>query len=153
MSTMFDFAPLWRSGIGFDHLFDVLGQAAKAAEATTYPPYDIEKTGEDAYRVTLAVAGWTPDEITVTSEPNLLIVAGQKKTDGKGPQFLYRGIPVGSFERRFNLAEYVKVKEARLQDGLLTIALVREVPEEMRPRRIQIANSNEPMAIENKKAA
>jgi molecular chaperone IbpA len=152
MNTMFDFAPLWRSGIGFDHLINVLGQAAKAAEAILYPPYDIEKTGEDAYRVTLAVAGWMPDEITIVAEPNQLVVLGNK-AEGSGPQFLHRGIPVGTFERRFNLAEYVKVTGARLQNGLLTIDLAREVPEAMKPRRIEIAGGRKAAAIENRQAA
>ena len=143
MSTMFDFAPLWRSGIGFDHLFDMLGQAAKADQADNYPPYDIEKTGADAYRVTLAVAGWKPDEITVTAEPNVLVVSGQQ-TEPEGKQYLYRGLPLVVFERRFNLADHVQVREARMADGLLTIDLMREIPEALKPRRIQIANSKPP---------
>src|SRR3954452_4986580 len=92
MSTMYDFAPLWRSGIGFDHLFDVLGQAMNSDNPAKFPPYDIERTGEDAYRLTLAVAGWTPNEITVTTEPNLLIVSGEK-AESEGKEYLYRGIP------------------------------------------------------------
>jgi len=153
MSTVFDFAPLWRSGIGFDHLFDLLGEAAKFDNSDNYPPYNIEKTGEDTYRVTLAVAGWSPNEIEVTSLPNLLIVSG-RKPDGEGKEYLYRGITADGFERRFNLADYVQVKAARLENGVLTIDLVRELPEEMKPRRIQIAgNSNQPKAIEDKKAA
>ena len=149
MNTMFDFAPLWRSGIGFDHLFDMLGQAAKADQADNYPPYDIEKTGTDAYCVTLAVAGWTPDEITVTAEPNVLVVSGQQ-AEPEDKQYLYRGLPVAAFERRFNLADHVQVREARMADGLLTIDLVREVPEALKPRRIQIAKGSEPKAIEQK---
>jgi molecular chaperone IbpA len=151
MSEMFDFAPLWRSGIGFDHLFDVLGQAAKA-EIGTYPPYDIEKTGEDAYRLTLALAGWQPGEISIVTEPNLLVVSGNKG-QGDGADFLYRGIPSGSFERRFNLAEYVTVSGANLHNGLLTIDLVREVPEAMKPRRIPIAGNSNQKAIESQPAA
>jgi molecular chaperone IbpA len=143
MSTMFDFAPLWRSGIGFDHLFDMLGQAAKADQADNYPPYDIEKTGADAYRVTLAVAGWKPDEITVTAEPNVLVVSGQQ-TEAESKQYLYRGLPLVVFERRFNLADHVQVREARMADGLLTIDLMREIPEALKPRRIQIANGKPP---------
>ena len=152
MSTMFDVAPLWRSGIGFDHLFDVLGQAVNNQDPAKYPPYDIECTGEDAYRVTLAVAGWTPDEITVTSEPNLLVVSGEK-AGPEGKQYLCQGIPTGRFERRFNVADYVQVREARMANGLLTIDLVREVPEALKPRQIQIANSNGPRAIAQKQAA
>lgn len=152
MNTVFDIAPLWRSGIGFDHLFDVLGRAAKAGQADSYPPYDIEKTDEDAYRLTLAVAGWKPDQIAVTTEPNLLVVSGQQ-AEPEGKQYLYRGIPSIGFERRFNLADYVQVRDARMANGLLTIELVREVPEALKPRRIQIANSNEPQVIEQKQAA
>jgi molecular chaperone IbpA len=153
MNTMFDFAPLWRSGIGFDHLFNMLEQAGKTDQAENYPPYDIERTGEDAYRLTLALAGWTPDETTVISEPKVLVVSGQK-SEPENKQYLYRGIPPVAFERRFNLADYVEVSDARLQNGLLTIDLVRKVPEEMKPRRIAIANGgNEPKTIEHQQAA
>jgi len=153
MNTVFDFAPLWRSGIGFDHLFDMLGQAAKTDHSDNYPPYDIEKTGEDVYRLTLALAGWMPDEIAIISEPNVLVVSGQKAEPEKN-QYLYRGIPPLAFERRFNLADYVEVSEARLQNGLLTIDLVRKVPEEKKPRRIAIgAGGNEPKTIEHQQAA
>ena len=153
MNTMFDFAPLWRSGIGFDHLFNMLEQAGKTDQAENYPPYDIERTGEDAYRLTLALAGWTPDEITVISEPSVLVVSGQK-AEPENKQYLHRGIPPLAFERRFNLADHVEVSEARLQNGLLTIELVRKVPEEMKPRPIAIANGgNEPKTIEHQPAA
>ena len=153
MNTVFDFAPLWRSGIGFDHLFDMLGQAAKTDHSDNYPPYDIEKTGEDVYRVTLALAGWKPDEITLITEPNVLVVSGQK-AERENAQYLYRGIPPVAFERRFNLADHVEVSEARLQNGLLTIELVRKVPEEKKPRRIAIANSGqEPTTIEHQHVA
>ena len=152
MSTLFDFAPLWRSTIGFDHLLDVLGQAAKTDDAVNYPPYNIERTGEDVYRLTLALAGWMPNEVSVTTEPNVLVVSGEK-AEPQGKQYLYRGIPTVSFERRFNLAEYVQVRAAKMADGLLTIELVREVPEALKPRRVAIANSNEPRAIEQKQAA
>ena len=152
MSTMFNLAPLWRSTIGFDRLFDALERVTTAGDAL-YPPYDIEKTGEDRYRLTLALAGWMPEEISVTTEPNQLVVAGAKKSDADGAEFLYRGIPVGIFERRFSLADYVEVAGARFENGLLTIDLVRQMPEAMKPCRIAIANSNEPPAIENKAAA
>jgi molecular chaperone IbpA len=149
MNTMFDFAPLRRSGIGFDHLFDMLGQAAKV-QADNYPPYDIEKTGEDVYRLTLALAGWMPDEIMVTTEQNVLVVSGQKP-EPENNQYLFRGIPAVAFERRFNLTDYFEVSEARLQNGLLTVALVRKVPEEKKPRRIAIGNK--PKTIEHQQAA
>ena len=154
MNTVFDFAPLWRPGIGFDHLFDMLGQAATTDHSDNYPPYDIEKTGEDVYRLTLtlALAGWKPDEITLITEPNVLVVAGQK-ADPENNQYLYRGIPAIAFERRFNLADHVEVSEARLQNGLLIVELVRKVPEEKRPRRIAIgAGGNEPKTIEHQAA-
>ena len=153
MNTVFDFAPLWRSGIGFDQLTDLLGQAAQVDQTDKYPPYDIEKTGEDVYRLTLALAGWKPDEITLITEPNVLVVAGQK-ADPENNQYLYRGIPNVAFERRFNLADHVEVSGARLQNGLLTIDLVRKVPEEKKPRRIAIgAGGNEPKNIEHQQAA
>ena len=152
MNTTFDLAPLRRSGIGFDNLFDMLGQAMNTENTAKYPPYDIERTGEDAYRLTLALAGWSPNEITVTAEPNLLVISGEK-AEPKGTQYLYRGIPSVAFEQRFSLADHVQVRDARMTDGLLVIDLVREVPEALRPRRIEIANGNEPQALEHKQAA
>lgn len=152
MNTMFDLAPLRHSGIGFDHLFDVLGQAMSSANPTEYPPYDIERTGEDAYRLTLALAGWSPNEITVTTEPNLLVVSGEK-AEPEGKEYLHRGIPTVAFEQRFNIADYVQVRTARMADGLLVIDLVREVPEALKPRRIEIGNRNEPQALEHQQAA
>jgi len=152
MNTTFDLAPLRRSGIGFDHLFDMLGQAMNTENTAKYPPYDIERTGEDAYRLTLALAGWSPNEITVTAEPNLLVISGEK-AESEGAQYLYRGIPSLAFEQRFSLADHVQVRDARMTDGLLVIDLMRELPEALRPRRIEIANSNEPQALEQKQAA
>ena len=152
MNTIFDFAPLWRSGVGFDRLVDLVEQAVKFEPTDNYPPYDIEKTGDNAYRVTLAVAGFTPGELSVNSEPNLLIVSG-KKAEAPEAEYLYKGIATRAFERRFNLADYVKVTGARLENGFLTVELVRELPDEMKPRRIAIATGNEPLAIEQKQAA
>jgi len=152
MNTTFDLAPLRRSGIGFDHLFEMLGQAMNTENTAKYPPYDIERTGEDAYRLTLALAGWSPNEITVTAEPNLLVISGEK-AESEGAQYLYRGIPSLAFEQRFSLADHVQVRDARMTDGLLVIDLMRELPEALRPRRIEIANSNEPQALEQKQAA
>ena len=148
MSTMFDVEPLWRSGIGFDHLFDMLGQAVPAK----YPPYNIEQTGDDAYRLTVALAGWTPNEVSVTTEPNLLVISGEK-AEPEDKKYLYRGIPGVGFEHRFSVAEYIQVREARMANGLLVIDLVREVPEAMKPRRIEIANSNNPPTVEQQQAA
>ena len=152
MNTMFDLAPLRRSGIGFDHMLDMLGQATNSDNPTKYPPYDIERTGEDAYRLTLALAGWSPNEVMVTTEPNLLVISGEM-AQPEGKQYLYRGIPTVAFEQRFNLADYVHVRTARMADGLLVIDLVREVPEALKPRRIEIANRNEPQALEHQQAA
>ena len=135
---MIDFAPLSRSTIGFDRLFDLLDQTAGFEPDEGFPPYDIEKTGEDAYRITLAVPGFTRDEISIEGQPNLLVVSGQKSAD-RGGQYLHRGLKTRAFERRFSLADFVEVKGARLADGLLTVELEREVPEAMRPRRIEIS--------------
>jgi molecular chaperone IbpA len=152
MNTIFDFAPLWRSGVGFDRLVDLVEQAVRFEPTDNYPPYDIEKTGDNAYRVTLAVAGFTPAELSVTSEPNLLIVSG-KKAEAPEAEYLYKGIAARAFERRFNLADYVTVAGARLENGFLIVELVRELPDAMKPRRIAIATGNEPLAIEQQQAA
>ena len=143
MKTEFDFSPLFRSTVGFDRMFDLLRHSARGGpdEHHNYPPYDIERTGEDSYRVTLAVAGFRPEELTVTARQNLLLVTGDRRGNGgeQQRQVLYRGIAGRSFERRFELADHVKVVGANLADGLLTVELQREVPEAMRPRRIEIA--------------
>ena len=152
MSTIFDFAPLSRSTIGFDRLFDMLEQAVRVDPSDKYPPYNIEKTGEDAYRITVAVAGFTTDELSVTSQPGLLVVSG-KKAEGPAGDYLYQGIAARAFERQFNLADYVKVTAANLGNGLLTIDLVRELPEAVKPRRIDIADGRQPKAIEDLRAA
>jgi molecular chaperone IbpA len=144
MRTDFDFSPLFRSTVGFDRMFDMLQHSMRGGAEENYPPYDIERTGEDSYRVTLAVAGFRPDELTVTAQQNTLVVSGEKRGHGDGSeqqrQTLYRGIAGRSFERRFELADHVKVVGVNLADGLLTIELKREVPEAMRPRRIAIGN-------------
>jgi molecular chaperone IbpA len=152
MNTVFDFAPLWRSGIGFEHLVDVVNQALEFEPTDNYPPYDIEKTGENSYRVTLAVAGFAPAELSVTTEPNLLTVSG-KKDGAAEAEYLHKGIAARAFERKFNLADYVTVTGARLENGLLIVELVRELPEAMKPRRIAIATEGEPPVIEHKQAA
>jgi molecular chaperone IbpA len=147
MGTM-DFAPLSRSLIGFDRIFE---DAQRFGPDGNYPPYNIEKTGEEAYRVTLAVAGFTPDELTITWQPNSLAVAG-KKAEQQNAHYLHRGIAARAFRRQFSLADYVKVAGASLENGMLSIDLVREVPEALKPRRIEIANSNQPQQIESKAA-
>lgn len=139
MRNGFDFTPYRRSAIGFDRLFDVLETAARNGATDNYPPFDIERQGDDAYRVTLAVAGFTPDEIELTAQQNLLVVTGKKADSDEGRNFVHRGIAARGFERKFELADYVQVSGANLENGLLTIDLVREVPEAMRPRKIAIA--------------
>jgi molecular chaperone IbpA len=139
MRTTLDFAPLYRSSIGFDRMFSLLDNAARMQGTDNWPPYDIVKTGDDEYMITMAVAGFSPDELIITHEPNLLVVAGQKSGDDNG-QYLHRGLTARSFERRFELADHVQVEAASLVNGLLTIELKREIPEAMKPHRIEISN-------------
>ncbi len=136
MTTM-DLTPLLRSTVGFDRLWQALDAALQVEEGSTYPPYNIEKLGEDRYRIVMAVAGFAPEDLEIVSEPNLLTVRGKRK-EPEEVVYLHRGIAGRAFERRFQLADYVKVKEARLENGLLVIELEREVPEALRPRRIEI---------------
>ena len=123
----YDFAPLWRLSIGFDRLFDLLDETQRATE-DHYPPYNIERLGEDRYRISLALAGFSPDEIAITAERNVLTVEG-RKADKEQREYLYQGISARPFKRQFNLADYVQVKEAAFDNGLLRIELVREIPE------------------------
>jgi molecular chaperone IbpA len=139
MRTAFDFTPLYRSMIGVDRMADLIETAMRSDGDVNYPPYDIEKTGEDTYRITLAAAGFATDELELTARPNLLIVAGRKSAGEEGRTFLHRGIAGRAFERRFELADYVVVKTAAYADGVLSIDLVREVPDALRPRRIEIS--------------
>jgi molecular chaperone IbpA len=148
MRTEFDFSPLFRSSVGFDRMFDLLQHATRGGVDENYPPYDIERTGEDSYRVTLAVAGFKPDDLNVVAQQNMLVVSGDRRHQAEANggsdqqrQTLHRGIAGRSFERRFELADHVKVVGADLADGLLAIDLKREVPEAMRPRRIEIAGA------------
>ncbi|MER9894764.1 Hsp20 family protein [Mesorhizobium sp. M0119] len=136
MRTAFDFSPLYRSSIGFDRVFNLLENAPQAFDA--WPPYDIARSGESNYRVTIAVAGFSENDLEITHEPNLLIVSGRYK-DPDNAEYLHRGLAARPFTRRFELADHVKVASASLDNGLLSIDLVREVPEEMKPRRIAIA--------------
>ncbi|KRW93114.1 Hsp20 family protein [Paracoccus sp. PXZ] len=140
MRTTFDFTPLFRSSVGFDRLLNALETASRVNTAESWPPYDIAKEGEDNYRITMAVAGFRQEDLSLTQERNLLIVTG-RKDGGEEAEYLHRGIPVRGFERRFELADHVKVEGAELHDGLLTITLQREIPEEMKPRRIDIASA------------
>ena len=151
MRTELDFSPLYRSTVGFDRLFDMLDRTWGTAEASSanWPPYNIERLGEDQYRITMAVAGFTPEEINLVQQENTLLVEARKHPEPEGVQVLYRGIATRSFRQTFNLADYVKVSGANLENGLLLIDLVREVPEAMRPRRIEIAGGGEPKTIEH----
>ncbi|TFI58233.1 Hsp20 family protein [Sphingomonas parva] len=139
MRTNFDFSPYRRSTIGFDRLFDLLENAGQAAE--NYPPFDLERLDEDSYRITIAVAGFRRDEIEITAQQNQLIVAGRRNGNDEG-QYIHRGIATRAFERRFALGDYVQVRSADLQDGLLSIQLVREIPEAMKPRKIDITGAS-----------
>ena len=138
MRTGFDFTPYRRSTVGFDRLFDFLENASRA-EQENYPPFDIEKLADDRYRITLAVAGFKPNELDITARQNLLVVTGRKaESRNRDGNFLHMGIATRAFERRFELADFVRVDEADLRDGLLAIELVREIPEAMKPRKIDI---------------
>jgi molecular chaperone IbpA len=139
----YDFSPLYRSTVGFDRLFDLLDQTARVESPPNWPPYNIERTGEDGYRITMALAGFSPEEIELVQKENALFIAGHKNTDQQGgTEVLHRGIATRSFRQTFNVAEHVKVTGARLENGLLTIDLQREVPEALKPRRIEIAAGN-----------
>jgi molecular chaperone IbpA len=147
---------LWRSSVGFDRLFDLLDDSTRFVGEDNYPPYNIERTGEDQYRISLALAGFAPDEVAITAEQNVLTVEG-RKTEKPDQQYLYRGISSRPFRRVFNLADYVQVQGASFAGGLLKIELVREVPEAMKPRRIPINGAgpgdNDNPQIEHRKAA
>ncbi|MDN3279415.1 Hsp20 family protein [Frankia sp. RB7] len=136
----YDFAPLWRSTVGFDRLFD-LAETAQRASEDNYPPYNIERLADDRYQISLAVAGFAPEDIEITAEQNVVTVEGSK-SDKTERDFLYRGISTRSFRRQFSLAEYVQVRSAAFDNGLLTIELVREIPEAMKPRRIVIGDAS-----------
>jgi len=134
----FDFAPYRRTMVGFDRLFDLLENQGRMNSGDNYPPFNIERRGEDAYRITLAVAGFKPADLDITAQQNLLVVQGKKAEEASAGQFLHVGIAQRGFERRFELADYVRVEDANLEDGLLTIDLVREVPEAMKPKKIAV---------------
>jgi molecular chaperone IbpA len=140
MRTNFDFAPYRRSTVGFDRLFNLLEAGAREDEG--YPPFDIRKDGEDSYRITLAVAGFSPDEIEVVAQQNLLTVTGKRSEDDGRGEYLHRGIATRAFERRFQLADFIEAGDASFENGLLSIALKRVVPEAMKPRRIEIGSNS-----------
>ncbi|MDC9809874.1 MULTISPECIES: Hsp20 family protein [Rhizobium] len=141
MRTNLDFSPLFRSSVGFERMLNALEAASRAETIDNWPPYDIVKTGEDDYRIAMAVAGFSQDELAIIQEQNMLVVSGQK-ANGEDVQYLHRGIAGRSFQRRFELADHVKVLDAGLVNGLLTIDLKREIPEEMKPRQIEIGTGN-----------
>ena len=149
-----DYSPLYRSTVGFDRLFSLLDNMTQPENAqSTYPPYNIERTGEDAYRITMAVAGFSEDDLNIEAKQNVLTVtAKQPESREDDKELLFRGIAARSFERRFQLADHVEVKDASLENGLLHIDLKREIPEAMKPRKIAITTGSAPQ-IEGKKAA
>lgn len=158
MATSYDYAPLYRSSIGFDRVFNLLENAQRTRSISDWPPYDIIRTGEDSYRISVAVAGFTRDEIDITFQSNLLTVTGKRQeTPVEG--YLHRGIATRPFEHRFELADHVRVNGAELKNGLLSIDLVREIPEALKPRKIDIQTDTvlvptvAPGKIEAQKAA
>lgn len=150
----FDFTPFYRSTVGFDRLFDMLDSTVRS----DWPPYNIEKTADDRYRITMAIAGFRQDEVELTQNGNTLLVTGQK-ADRDGPQLLHQGMALRNFKQTFSLADHVKVVGADLENGLLSIELVREVPEQLKPRRIEIgsaktsAQDNRPKQIHDERQA
>ena len=150
----FDLSPLYRSTVGFDRLFSLLDQVSGVENVPTYPPYNIERTGENAYRITMAVAGFGENELSIEARENVLTVKGEKKTEeADEKKVLYRGIAARSFERRFQLADHVEVRGATLENGLLHIDLVREIPEAMKPRQIAISSGQKAERTIEAKAA
>jgi molecular chaperone IbpA len=157
MATSYDFAPLFRSSVGFDRVFNLLENAQRARSISDWPPYDIIKTGDDTYRIAIAVAGFAEDDLDMTFQSNLLTVKG-KKQEESSEAYLHRGIAGRPFEHRFELADHVRVNGAELSNGLLLIELVREIPEALKPRKIEITKASElaslpPVQIEAQKAA
>jgi molecular chaperone IbpA len=132
----YDFAPLFRSTVGFDRLFDMIDSTVRP----DWPPYNIEKTGESQYRISMAIAGFGPDEIELTQQGNVLLITGQKKTDEKHHEMLHQGLASRNFKQTFNLADHVKVTAAELENGMLVVDLLREVPEQLKPRRIALGS-------------
>ena len=152
----FDLTPLYRASVGFDRLADVMDRTLSAdVAAPTYPPYNIEKTGEDAYRISIAVAGFAADDLSVEVRDGAVIVSARKAEEDDGRSYLHRGIATRAFERRFQLADHIEVVNAHLENGLLYLDLVREVPESLKPRKIAIGSgaSNTAPLIETEKAA
>jgi len=141
----FDFAPLYRSTVGFDRLFDMLDNGVRS----DWPPYNIEKIGENDYRITMAIAGYSPEEVELTQHGPELIVTGQKKPEEGDRQILHQGLAIGNFRQVFKLADHVKVASATLQNGLLAVDLAREIPDELKPRRIAIGSAESVTTADN----
>jgi molecular chaperone IbpA len=149
----YDFSPLFRSSVGFDRLAQLMDSAQRSDDVPSYPPYNIERTGEDQYRITMAVAGFSENDIEITAQENALSVTGKQPKDEAPKSLLYRGIAGRPFQRRFELAEYIRVAGASLENGLLHIELVREVPEAVKPRSIKIGSKVEAPKVVEQKAA
>jgi len=147
MRSTIDFSPLYHSAIGFDRMANLLDSVARDAKPS-YPPYNVERLDDNDYRITMAVAGFTEDDLEITSEQNTLVISGRQQEEGEDRNFLYRGIAGRNFERKFQLAEHVKVTAARLENGLLHVDLVREIPEAMKPRKIAIDGGRESTLLE-----
>ena len=151
--TTFDFSPLYRTTVGFDRLASLLASARKVEQGNSYPPYNIRSSEENHYQISMAVAGFADDDLSISYEQNILTVSGNRDAEQEGSgEFLYRGIANRSFERKFNLADHVRVTGAKLENGLLHIFLERELPEAMKPRRIEIATSSAKL-IESEEAS
>ncbi len=148
----FDFSPLFRSTIGFDRLTRLMDAASQVDAGSAYPPYNIEATGENAYRLTMAVAGFGADDLEITAKEGALVVTGKARKEDEAKHYLHRGIARRAFERRFQLADHIRVSGASLDNGLLHVELVREVPEALKPRKIEIATTEPSQAIEQKAA-
>ncbi|UWQ22929.1 Hsp20 family protein [Jannaschia sp. W003] len=148
----YDFTPLYRATVGFDRMADLLDRAASTEATNGYPPYNIEKTGEDAYRISIAVAGFRPDELEIEARQNALVVSARKAPEEGERTYLHRGIATRAFEKTFQLADHVQVTGARHEHGMLHVELERQVPEALKPRRIEIAGDADARAIEGKAA-
>lgn len=146
--TRFDFTPYRRSTVGFDRLFDLLENASRSSGSDNYPPFNIERRGEDQYRITLAVAGFKAADLDITAQQNLLVIQGRKQDETPSAgQYMHVGIAQRAFERRFELADFVRVENANLEDGLLVIDLVREVPEAMKPKKVAIGATPSTLSV------
>lgn len=150
----FDYSPLYRSTVGFDRLFSLLDNVSQPENVPSYPPYNIERTGEDSYRITMAVAGFSENDLSIEAKQNQLTVTAERnEEEDSEKEVLFRGIAARSFERRFQLADHVEVKNASMENGLLHIDLVREIPEAMKPRKIAIGTASKQIEAKNVKKA